>query len=83
MIENHNQIGPSAALDYYLDALRGEHVDATPHDHAYCIGTFVDRLKDLKNVANMNDVDVRMVHEWCVWKHEDNSNHDPCNMMTM
>jgi integrase len=24
-----------------------------------------------------------MVHEWRVWKREDNGEHDPCNMMTM
>ena len=83
MSEDLDPITPSAALDYYLDARRGELADATLRDHAYRIGTFVDWLEDRKDVANMNDVDVRMVHEWRVWKREDNGEHDPCNMMTM
>lgn len=83
MSEDLDPITPSAALDYYLDDRRGELAGATLRDHEYRIGTFVDRLEDRKNVRNMNEVDVRMVHEWRVWKREDNGEHDPCNMMTM
>lgn len=83
MSEDLDPITPSAALDYYLDDRRGELAGATLRDHEYRIGTFVDWLEDRKNVRNMNEVDVRMVHEWRVWKREDNGDHDPCNMMTM
>ena len=56
-------ITPSAALDYYVDDRRGELAGATLRDHEYRIGTFVDWLEDRKGIQNMNEVDVRMVHE--------------------
>lgn len=80
--EDLEPITPSAALEIYLDERRGELAEATIRDHEYRLRTFVDWLDD-QGISNMNDVDVRTVHKWRVWKREDNGDREPCNIMTM
>jgi site-specific recombinase XerD len=75
-------ITPSAALDIYLDERRGELASATIRDHEYRLRTFTDWLED-RGITNLNDLDIRTVHEWRVWKREDNGDRDPCNSTTM
>lgn len=71
-------ITPEAALDYYVDARRGEVAKATLRDHEYRLQTFTDWCED-EGITNLNDVDLRDVHRWRVWKREERG----CNINTM
>lgn len=82
MAETLDPITPEAALEYYIDARRGELAKATLRDHEYRLQTFTRWLRD-RDIVNMNDVDIRLIHEWRVWKREDNGEHEPCTTVTM
>lgn len=82
MRDDLEPISPEAALDYYVDARRGELAQATLRDHEYRLQTFTIWCRD-EGIENLNDLDLRDVHEWRVWKREDNGENDPCNINTM
>jgi site-specific recombinase XerD len=77
-----NPITPDAALEYYLDARRYDLRETTLRSHGSRLRSFIDWLKD-NGVDNMNEVDLRTVHEYRVYKREDNGENDPCNSVTM
>ena len=80
--EELEPITPEGALDYYCDARRGELAQATLRDHRYRIQTFTEWCRS-EGINNLNDLDLRDIHRWRVWKREDNGENDPCNASTM
>lgn len=81
-------ITPRAALDYYLDARRYNLADDTYSTHEYRLDSFVRWLTDPEKgegeIQNMNDVDLRAVHAYRVFKREENwPDDDPCNGVSM
>ncbi|WP_336327868.1 tyrosine-type recombinase/integrase [Halovenus sp. HT40] len=82
MTDDLDPITPDAALEYYLDARRYDLAESTLRSHGARIRSFARWLKD-NDINNMNDVDLRTVHEYRVYKREDNGESDPCNDVTM
>lgn len=82
MSDDLDPLTPEAALDYYLDERRYDLADSTYRTHESRLQSFVDWLED-QDIHNMNDVDLRVVHSYCVYKREDNGDEDPCTGMTM
>ncbi|MHB9288127.1 integrase [Halobacteriales archaeon Cl-PHB] len=88
MSEELDPITPEAALDYYLDARRYDLADETLSTHGYRLESFVDWLVSEDHgdgaVLNMNEVDLRTVHSYRVFKREENwPDDDPCNAVSM
>lgn len=88
MSDDLDPITPEAALDYYLDARRYDLADSTYSTHEYRISSFVQWLTSSDYgtgaVMNMNDVDLRTLHAYRVFKREENwPDDDPCNAVTM
>lgn len=75
-------ITPEAALTYYLDARRYDLRETTMRSHESRLRSFIDWLQD-EGIQNMNDVDLRTVHAYRVYKREDNGDDDTCNDVTM
>ncbi|WP_135828943.1 tyrosine-type recombinase/integrase [Halorussus halobius] len=75
-------ITPDAALDYYLDERRYDLADSTYRTHKTRIQSFVDWLEE-QDIHNMNEVDLRTIHSYRVYKREDNGEEDTCNGTTM
>jgi len=82
MSDDLDPITPEAALVQYLDARRYDLRETTLRTHESRIRSFVDWLKD-QDIQNMNDVDLRVVHDYRVYKREDNGENDTCNDVTM
>lgn len=81
-------ITPEAALDYYLDTRRYDLAEDTHSTHRYRLQSFVRWLVDEDRgdgeILNMNDVDLRTVHAYRVFKREENfPDEEPCNAVTM
>jgi len=81
-------ITPEAALDFYLDTRRYDLAKDTLSGHHYRINSFVRWLVSEEHgngeVTNMNEVDLRTVHAYRVFKREENfEGEDPCNATTM
>lgn len=81
-------IPPEAAQDYYLDQRRYEVSDDTLESHEYRLKSFVRWLTSESHgdcvIQNMNDVDLRTVHSYRVFKREENfEGVKPCNGSTM
>jgi integrase len=79
---------PEAALDYYVDTRRYDLADETLKSHKYRLGSFVRWLTSEDHgdgpIVNMNDVDLRDVHAYRVFKREENwPDMDPCNAVSM
>lgn len=88
MSDDLDPITPEAALDYYLDARRYDLADDTLSSHRYRLESFVRWLVSEEHgdgeVTNMNDVDLRTIHAYRVFKREENfGGEDPCNAVTM
>ncbi|WP_205596752.1 tyrosine-type recombinase/integrase [Halostella salina] len=75
-------ITPEAALEYYLDDRRYDLADSTYRSHEARLRSFIEWLED-QGIHNMNDVDLRTLHSYRVYKREDNGEDDPCNAVTM
>ena len=75
-------ITPDAALSYYLDARRYDLRETTLRTHEARLRSFTDWLTD-QDVHNMNDVDIRLIHQYRVYKREDNGDDPTCNSITM
>lgn len=82
MSDDLDPITPEAALEYYLDERRYDLADATYRTQKTRIQSFVDWL-DAQDIQNLNDVDLRTIHSYRVYKREDNGEQDTCNAMTM
>ncbi|MFD1601006.1 tyrosine-type recombinase/integrase [Halobellus rarus] len=81
-------ITPDAALDYYLDTRRYDLAEDTYSTHRYRLKSFVRWLRSEEygdgEITNMNDVDLRTIHAFRVFKREENfPDVEPCNAMTM
>lgn len=88
MSDNLDPVTPEAAMDYYLDARRYDFADDTFATQRYRIKSFVRWLTDEEygdgEIQNMNEVDLRTVHAYRVFKREENFPDDsPCNGVTM
>lgn len=88
MTEDLDPITPEAALDYYLDSRRYDLSSDTLSSHEYRLQSFVDWLISEDHgegqIVNMNDVDLRTVHAYRVFKREVNwPDDEPCNAVTM
>ena len=88
MSEELDPITPEAALDYYVDARQYDLADDTVSTHRYRLESFVRWLTSDEHgdgkVVNVNDVDLRTVHAYRVFKREENwPDEDPCNAVTM
>ncbi|MCJ0620945.1 site-specific integrase [Haloarcula hispanica] len=82
MSDDLDPITPEAALEYYVDTRQYDLRETTMRSHESRLRSFVDWLQD-QGIQNMNDVDVRTIHEYRVYKREDNGDDDPCNSVTM
>jgi len=82
MSDDLDPITPDAALDYYLDARRYDLRETTLRSHGSRLRSFTDWLKE-QEISNMNEVDLQTVHEYRVYKREDNGDEDTCNDVTM
>jgi integrase len=82
MSEDLDPVTPAAALEYYLDDRRYDLAEATFRTHRARIQSFVDWL-DAQGIQNLNDVDLRTIHAYRVYKREDNGEQGTCNAMTM
>ncbi|MFY4816577.1 tyrosine-type recombinase/integrase, partial [Haloarcula sp. AONF1] len=69
-------------MEYYLDARRYDLRETTMRTHESRLRSFTDWLKD-QGIQNMNEVDVRTVHKYRVYKRDDNGDDDTCNDVTM
>ncbi|UVE50590.1 site-specific integrase [Haloferax larsenii] len=88
MTNDLDPITPESALSYYLDARQYDLSDDTLRSHRYRIESFIRWLQSPEygdgEVLNMNDVDLRTVHAYRVFKREENFEGDePCNAVTM
>ncbi|MDS0279362.1 site-specific integrase [Halomicroarcula sp. S1AR25-4] len=88
MSDDLDPITPEAALDYYLDARQYDLADATLSGHKYRLKSFVRWLTSEDygdgEIVNMNDVDLRAIHAYRVFKREENfPEEDPCNAVSM
>lgn len=88
MSEDLDPITPEAALDYYLDARRYDLADDTYSTHQYRLDSFVrwltDEEKGEDEIVNMNEIDLRTVHAYRVFKREENwPDDDPCRAVSM
>jgi len=86
--EDLDPITPEAALDYYLDARQYDLAEDTIASHRYRLESFVRWLTsedhDDEKIVNMNDVDLRTIHAYRVFKREENwEDEDPCNAVSM
>lgn len=75
-------ITPQAALSYYLDARQYDLRETTLRTHGSRLQSFVDWLDD-QGIQNMNEVDLKVLHAYRVYKREDNGESDTCNSVTM
>lgn len=75
-------ITPDGALDYYIEARQYEIRETTLRTHKARLKSFVNWLKD-QGITNMNEVDVHVVHDYRVYKREDNGDASTCNDVTM
>lgn len=75
-------ITPDAALQYYSDSRRYDLRDTTVRTHKARIKSFIDWLED-QNIQNINDVDLQVIHNYRVYKREDNGDESVCNSVTM
>ncbi|RDZ38758.1 integrase [Haloferax sp. Atlit-47N] len=82
MSDDLDPITPEAGLSYYLDARRYDVRPTTLQSHRARLQSFIDWL-DSQGIHNMNDVDLRTVHAYQVYKREDNGENEPCNAVTM
>jgi len=81
-------ITPEAALDYYLDSRRYDLADDTLSTHKYRLESFVRWLVSEDHgdgeITNLNEIDLRTIHAYRVFKREENFEDDePCNAVTM
>ncbi|WP_224268354.1 integrase [Haloprofundus salinisoli] len=88
MTDSLDPITPEAALSYYLDTRRYDLADNTYQSHRYRLESFVQWLESPDHgdeaIVNMNDVDLRTIHAYRVFKREENWEGDePCNSVTM
>ncbi len=88
MTDELDPITPEAALDYYLDTRRYDLAEETLSTHKYRLNSFVRWLTSEEHgdgeITNMNDVDLRKVHAYRVFKREENfDGEDSCNAMSM
>jgi len=88
MSDELDPIAPEAALNYYLDARRYDLADETIRGHRYRLESFVRWLVSPDHgrgvIQNMNDVDLRVIHAYRVFKREENwPDEDVCNSVTM
>lgn len=88
MSDDLDPITPEAAMDYYLDTRRYNLADDTLSTHRYRLEAFVRWLTDEDygegEIVNMNEIDLRTVHAYRVFKREENfPDEDPCNAVTM
>ena len=88
MSDDLDPITPEGALDYYLDTRRYDLADETLQTHRYRLESFVKWLVSEDHgdgeVTNMNNVDLRTIHAFRVFKREENfEDEDPCNAVTM
>ena len=60
-------ITPDAALEYYLDARRYDLRETTIRTHESRLRSFIDWLEE-QDIQNMNEVDLRTVHAYRVYK---------------
>lgn len=88
MNDDLDPITPEAALDYYLDTRRYDLADDTLSTHRYRLESFVKWLvsEDYGGgaITNLNDIDLRTIHAFRVFKREANfKDEEPCNAVTM
>ncbi|MBC9985333.1 site-specific integrase [Haloferax sp. AS1] len=88
MSDELDPITPESAMSYYLDARRYDLSPDTIQSHRYRLKSFVRWLQSPAHgsgeVMNMNDVDLRTVHAYRVFKREENfEGDDPCAAVTM
>lgn len=88
MSEDLDPITPEGALDYYLDARQYDLADDTYSTHEYRLESFVRWLQSPDHgdgeILNMNEVDLRTIHAFRVFKREENfEDIEPCNAVTM
>ncbi|WP_436928173.1 tyrosine-type recombinase/integrase [Halosimplex amylolyticum] len=88
MSDDLDPITPHAAVNYYLDTRQYELADETYQSHQYRLDSFARWLTDEEKgdgeISNMNDVDLRTVHAYRVFKREENwPDEDPCNTVSM
>lgn len=77
-----NPITPDAALSFYIENRRYEVRESTLRTHKSRIRSFTRWLDD-EGIHNMNDVDLHAVHDYRVYKRDDNGDDPPCNSVTM
>lgn len=88
MSDDLDPITPQAALDYYLDTRKYDLAEDTYASHRYRLDSFVRWLASEDHsdgeITNMNDVDLRTVHAYRVFKREENwPDEPPCNGPSM
>jgi len=88
MSDDLDPITPEAALDYYLDTRRYDLADETYKSHRYRLESFVRWLTSEEygdgEIVNMNNVDLRTVHAFRVFKREENfPDSEPCSAVSM
>ena len=88
MSDDLDPITPEAALDYYLDTRKYDLADDTISTHRYRLESFVRWLVSNEHgdgeIVNMNEIDLRTVHAYRVFKREENfDDEEPCNAVTM
>lgn len=88
MSDDLDPITPDAALSYYVDTRRYDLAESTLRGQKYRLESFVKWLLSPDHgegaITNMNDVDLRTVHAYRVFKREENfDGEDPCNAVTM
>jgi len=81
-------ITPEAALDYYLETRRYDLADETMTSHRYRLESFVEWLVSEDHgdgeVTNLNEIDLRTIHAYRVFKREENwEDQEPCNAVSM
>lgn len=88
MSDDLDPITPDAALEYYLETRQYDLSGETLQSHRYRLHSFVRWLSSedhgTEAVANMNDVDLRTIHAYRVFKREENfEGDDPLNAVSM
>ena len=88
MNDDLDPITPEAALDYYLETRRYDLADETMSSHRYRLESFVEWLVSEDHgdgeVTNLNEIDLRTIHAYRVFKREENwEDQEPCNAVSM
>jgi integrase len=88
MTDDLDPIDPHAAVDYYLETRQYDLSGETYQSHKYRLRSFAKWLVSedhgSERVTNLNDVDLRTVHAYRVFKREENFDEDdPLNAVSM